>query len=62
MFLSRRGFLFASLGGLLAVVGATFGSCGGANGTSRPVLPTFGDVIPLTSTEVDLIISGRSIR
>ena len=56
MFLSRRGFLFASLGGLLAVVGATFGSCGGANGTSRPVLPTFGDVIPLTSTEVDLII------
>lgn len=56
MFLSRRSFLFASLGGLLAVVGATFGSCGGANGTSRPVLPTFGPVSPLTATEVNLIL------
>lgn len=57
MLFPRRRLLIATLGGLCAAVGVTLGSCGGANGTSRPVSPTFGDVIPLSSTEVDLIIA-----
>ena len=57
MLFPRRRLLIAALGGTLAAIGVTLGSCGGANGTSRPVSPNFGDVIPLTSTDVDLIIA-----
>jgi uncharacterized protein GlcG (DUF336 family) len=33
------------------------GGCGGATQTSAPTLPIFGDVIPLTAFDVDLIIA-----
>lgn len=57
MHLSRRRLTFAALAAALLAVGVPLGSCGNASGTSRPVSPTFGDVIPLTATEVDLIIA-----
>ncbi|MEO6594222.1 MAG: heme-binding protein [Planctomycetota bacterium] len=40
----------------LAAVGIAFPSCSGKT-TSLPVLPVFGNVIPLTAAEVELIIS-----
>ncbi len=43
--------------GAVASVGLTLGSCsGGVSGTSVPVLPVFGDVLPLTPADVQLIL------
>lgn len=41
---------------ILAAVAAAFGSCNGGI-TSAPVLPVFGDVLPLTAADVTTIIS-----
>lgn len=57
MHLTRRRLTFAAVGAALLAVGVSLGSCGNASTTSRPVSPTFGDVIPLSATEVDLIIA-----
>ena len=57
MHLTRRRLTFAAVGAALLAVGVSLGSCGNASGTSRPVLPTFAPVVPLTAVDVDRIIA-----
>jgi uncharacterized protein GlcG (DUF336 family) len=41
----------------VAVAGIALGGCDGSNFTSAPVTPFFGDVLPLTPADVELIIA-----
>lgn len=47
----RHRVTIALCGGLLAL-----SACGSADGTSAPVLPFFGDVLPLTAADAELIV------
>ncbi|MBX3464873.1 MAG: heme-binding protein [Planctomycetes bacterium] len=42
--------------GLSAIAGLGLAACGSAKGTSLPVLPVFGDVVPLSAADVALIL------
>jgi uncharacterized protein GlcG (DUF336 family) len=50
-----RALTLCALAGALAVVGSSLGSCD-AKLTSPPVLPVFGDVIPLSAADVQRIL------
>jgi uncharacterized protein GlcG (DUF336 family) len=56
MHLTRRSLLLGLFAGLSLAGSLVLPSCGSANLTSVPTLPVFGDVLPLTAQDVDLIL------
>jgi uncharacterized protein GlcG (DUF336 family) len=56
MHLTRRSLLLGLFAGLSLAGSLVLPSCGGANFTSLPTLPVFGDVDPLSQADVNLIL------